>query len=110
MANSVKYKEKEFRIGDTISVSYKFKEGNKDRQQAYKGILIKVRGMNEANRMVTVRKISKSGMGVERIFPLFSPSVVDVKLVKKSKYSKAKAYFVRHLSESQIRHKLYRQK
>jgi len=69
-----------------------------------------IKGQNEANRMITVRKISKSGIGVERIFPVSSPQVSQIKSNKKSEFSKAKAYFIRDLSESELRHKLYRQK
>ncbi len=107
MANSFKYQDKIFSIGDTVSLHYKIKEGDKIRTQIFKGILIKVKGNTLANRMITVRKISRSGIGVERIVPLISPFLTDIKLIKKSRYSKAKAYFIRHLPESEIRRKLY---
>jgi large subunit ribosomal protein L19 len=58
--------------------------------------------------MITVRKISKSGTGVERIFPMSSPFIADIKVEKKSTFSKARAYFVRDLSQKKIRQKLYR--
>lgn len=107
MANSFLYKDKLFSIGDTVSLHYQIKEGEKARTQIFKGILIKIKGANLANRMITVRKISRSGVGVERIIPLTSPFLSDIKLIKKSKFSKAKAYFIRNLSESEIRKKLY---
>ncbi len=107
MANSFTYKEKVFSIGDTVSLHYKIKEGDKVRTQIFKGILIKIRGANIANRMITVRKISHSGVGVERIIPLTSPALSDIKLIKKSAYSKAKAYFIRRFSEAEIRQRLY---
>ena len=107
MANQLKYKNNLFSIGDTVSVHYKIKEGDKQRNQIFKGILIKIKGNNNANRMITIRKVSSSGLGVERIFPLSSPLLTDIKLIKKSTYSKAKAYFIRNLTESQIRKKLY---
>jgi len=110
MANLLTFKDKQFNIGDTISVHYKLKEGDKERIQIFKGILIKVRGNSPETKMFTVRKISKSGIGVERIFPLLSPNVADVVLIKKSSYKKAKAYFIRGLSDRDLRNKLYRSK
>lgn len=111
MANSVTYKDKLFRTGDTITVNYKFKEGDKERIQPFKGILIKIRGSSDANRMLTVRKISRAGIGVERIFPLASPNIAKITLVKNATYnSKSKLYFIRDLSDSQLRNKLYRKK
>jgi len=110
MANLLTFKDKQFNIGDTISVHYKLKEGDKERIQIFKGILIKVRGSSPETKMFTVRKISKSGIGVERIFPLLSPNVADVVLIKKSSYKKAKAYFIRGLSDRDLRNKLYRSK
>jgi large subunit ribosomal protein L19 len=57
--------------------------------------------------MITVRKIAKSGTGVERIFPLSSPSIADIKVTKKSHFTKARAYFIRDLSAKKMRRKLY---
>lgn len=110
MAYSIKYKDITLAVGDTISLVYKIKEGDKERQQTFKGILIRVKGADEANRMITIRKMSKSGVGIERIFPLISPFIEDIKLSKKGVLKRAKAYFIRNLSDSELRHKLYRQK
>jgi len=110
MANSFKYKGKEFGIGDTISFDYLIKEGEKTRKQLFRGILIKVRGDSEVNRMFTIRKITKIGIGVERIMPLSSPLISDLKVVKKAKFRKAKAYFIRNLSEKEFKKKLYHHK
>lgn len=110
MANSFKYKDTNFAIGDTINMVYKVKEGDKIRQQSFKGILIKVRGKDDQSRMMTVRKMSRIGVGIERIVPLASPFIADIKLVKKSNYRKAKLYFIRDLSEQQVRSKLYQSK
>jgi len=107
VANQIKYKDKVLNIGDTVSLHYLVKEGDKERVQIFKGILIKARGNEPENKMITVRKISRSGIGVERIIPLASPFLKDIKVIKKTKYSKAKAYFIRDLSESEIRHRLY---
>jgi len=107
MANSLTYKDKTFRVGDTISIHYKIKEGDKERVQIFKGILIQIKGDTPETRMFTVRKITKSGIGVERIIPLFSPYIGDILSIKKSSYKKAKAYFIRGLSKQEIRSKLY---
>lgn len=108
MANSFKYKEDQFRIGDTVKVTYKIQEGNKERAQAFSGILIKIRGNSVENRMITVRKLSKSGIGIERILPLQSPYITDIQPVKRTSYARAKLYFIRDLSEQKLRQKIYR--
>lgn len=110
MANSFKYKTEIFGIGDTVSITYSLKEGDKTRRQIFKGVLIGVKGQSEANRMFTVRKMSKTGIGIEKIIPVLSPNIVEMKIVKKSPYRKAKAYFIRDISEQELRRKLYRQK
>lgn len=110
MAHSIKYKDETYQVGDTIKVNYRIKEGEKERIQLFEGILIKIRGNSEANRMVTVRKISKSGIGVERIIPLSSPFIESIVMGRKSRYNKAKLYFLEDLSDQQLRRKLYIQK
>ena len=110
MANSFKYKEKDFKVGDSVDLTYKIKEGNKERQQKFRGIIIKVKGQNEKNRSITIRRTSRSGLGVERIIPLASPNLTDIKLAKKGFTGRAKIYFIRNLSDQEIRRKIYRQK
>lgn len=110
MANSFLYKEVRYKVGDTVSIDYKLKEGDKTRTQIFKGIIVKIKGDSEANRMFTVRKISKSGTGVEKIISLLSPYVAKMTLVKKSSYQKAKLYFIRNLTEQEVRTKLYQVK
>lgn len=107
MANSFLYKETRYKVGDTVSIDYKLKENDKERTQIFKGIIVKVRGDSENNRMFTVRKISKTGTGVEKIIPLLSPYIAKMELVKKSSYQKAKLYFIRGLTEQEVRTKLY---
>jgi len=107
MSRSFKFKDTIISIGDTVAVTYKIKEGDKERQQKYAGIVIKVRGNSETTRMFTTRKISRSGVGVERIIPLASPFLVDLKVTKKGKSSRSKLYYIRNLSEQEIRHKVY---
>lgn len=108
MANSIAYKDLNLSIGDTISINYKIKEGDKERIQLFQGILIKIKGNDNANRMITVRKVSKDGIGVEKIIPLESPHIDSIKVNKKSLYSKSKLFFIRSLSDRQVRFKLYR--
>jgi len=110
MANSFLYKETRYKVGDTVSIDYKLKEGDKERTQIFKGIIVKVKGDSEANRMFTVRKISKVGIGVEKVIPLSSPYIAKMELVKKSSYQKAKLYFIRDLTEQEVRTKLYQVK
>lgn len=110
MANSFIYKETRYKVGDTVEIDYKLKEGDKERIQIFKGIILGVKGDSEANRMFTVRKISKTGTGIEKIIPLLSPYIAKMSLVKKSSYQKAKLYFVRGLTEQEARTKLYQVK
>ncbi|MDO8609954.1 MAG: 50S ribosomal protein L19 [bacterium] len=110
MANSFKFQEKSFMVGDTIDIDYKIKEGEKERIQVFKGIIIKIKGDSLATRMITVRKMSSSGVGIERIIPLSSPNLAKITLIKKSNYQKAKLYFLQGLSDQEMRSKLYRSK
>lgn len=110
MANSFELNKTEMKIGDTVSLEYKFKDGDKERTQLFKGILVQVKGKTPETRIITVRKISKIGVGVERIIPLSSPNIVSLTLDKKSTFEKAKLYFIRDLSESETRNKLYNAK
>lgn len=110
MANSITYNTTSFKVGDMVNMTYKLKEKEKERTQAFKGILIKIKGNTPSTKMITIRRLSKSGIGVERIIPLASPNLVDIKLVKKSSFQKAKLYFIRNLTESEQRRKLFSKK
>ncbi|KKQ24044.1 MAG: 50S ribosomal protein L19 [Candidatus Roizmanbacteria bacterium GW2011_GWC1_37_12] len=110
MANLLSYKDKQFKVGDTLSIHYKIKEGDKERIQIFKGILLKIKGDTPETRMFTVRKITKSGDGVERIIALSSPYIQDIVSLKKTSYKRSKAYFIRGLTEQEIRTKLYHTK
>ncbi|HAF07534.1 MAG: 50S ribosomal protein L19 [bacterium] len=83
----------DFNIGDTVDVSVKIEESGKTRTQKFRGIVIARRGTS-VGQTVTVRKISQ-GIGVERIFPINSPNVSDIKVVKKSKVRRAKLNYMR---------------
>ena len=85
----------DFRPGDNIAVSYRIKEGDKERIQKYRGDVIKIKGEG-LTKTFTVRKMS-SGVGVERIFPLASPNIVSVDILKRGKVRRAKLYYLREL-------------
>ncbi len=82
-----------FKAGDTVTVHYKIKEGNKERIQQYQGVVIQRKG-NGATETFTVRKIS-GGVGVERIFPLNSPNIAKVEVNKKGIVRRARLYYLR---------------
>jgi len=84
----------EMAIGSVIRVNSKIKEGGKERIQAFEGVLIarKGRGLND---MITVRKISYGGIGVERTYPVNSPMVESIKVIKQGKAKRAKLYYLR---------------
>jgi large subunit ribosomal protein L19 len=82
-----------FSPGDTLRVNVKIKEGDRERIQAYEGVCI-ARSGTDLNASFTVRKIS-FGEGVERVFPLFSPSVDSVEVVRQGKVRRAKLYYLR---------------
>ena len=84
----------DFKIGYTVRVHQKIKEGDKERIQAFEGLVIARKGGTGANATFTVRKISH-GIGVERIYPLHSPNVAKVEVVKEGKVATAKLYYVR---------------
>lgn len=85
-----------FSPGDTVSVHVKVKEGEKERIQIYKGVVIKIQGSG-VGRSFTVRKIS-AGVGVERTFPFTSPIVEKVDLIATGKVRRAKLYYLRELA------------
>ena len=86
----------EFNVGDTVKVGVKIKEGEKSRIQAYEGVVI-ARKNGGVRETFTVRKIS-NGVGVEKTFPLHSPLVASVEVVRKGKPRRAKLYYVRELT------------
>lgn len=91
----------EFRPGDSVSVSYKIIEGNKERIQVFKGDVIKIQGEG-ATKSFTVRRIA-SGVGVERTFPYNSPNVGEVVVNKRGKVRRAKLYYLRELTGKKAR-------
>ncbi len=92
-ASQLKSNVPEFGSGDTVRVSVRITEGNKTRLQAYEGVVICRRG-GGINETFTVRKMS-SGIGVERIFPLHSPNVAEIQVIKKGKVRRNKITYIR---------------
>ncbi len=84
----------DFRPGDTVRVSYKVVEGTRERIQAYEGVVIARRGGKNLNASFIVRKIS-SGEGVERIFPLYSPNIAGIEVIRRGRVRRAKLYYLR---------------
>ncbi len=85
-----------FRAGDTVRVNVRVKEGDKERVQAFEGVCIARRGAG-VSASFTVRKIS-NGVGVERIFPLHSPMLADVSVVRRGRVRRAKLFYLRALT------------
>src|SRR3982074_1112218 len=86
----------DFRPGDTLKVMVKVKEGDKERLQAFEGTRLARRGGSTGERFA-VRKVS-AGVGVERIFPLHSPTIAVIELVRRGRVRRAKLYYLRNLS------------
>ncbi|MEO6941284.1 MAG: 50S ribosomal protein L19 [Candidatus Kapaibacterium sp.] len=93
----------EFRAGDTLNVSVRVVEGDKERVQHFEGIVISRRG-SASNETFTIRKIS-NGVGVERIFPLHSPRIAKIEFVKSGVVRRAKLYYLRNLGAKDVRRK-----
>ncbi len=86
----------EFGVGDTVKVTVKIKEGDKERLQAFEGVVI-ARKNGGIRETFTVRKISY-GVGVEKTFPIHSPKIATIEVVRKGKPRRAKLYYVRELT------------
>ena len=90
-----------FKAGDTVSVYYKIKEGQKERIQIFEGLVISKKGTS-IKETFTVRKISY-GVGTERIFPIHSKQIEKIKVLRKGKVRRAKLYYIRGLSKKASR-------
>lgn len=91
-----------FKAGDTITVTYRIKEGDKERLQKFKGVVIQLRGQSAATRTFTVRKMS-NGVGVERIFPFASPFIEEIEVNKVGKVRRARIFYFRELAGKKAR-------
>jgi large subunit ribosomal protein L19 len=83
----------DFKVGDTIRVHFKYFEGDTEKHGVFEGVVLAIRGKNES-KTFTVRKISY-GVGVERIFPLYSPLITKIEIKKRAKVRRAKLYYLR---------------
>lgn len=96
--NKTQLKERpEIRPGYTVRISQKIKDDDKERIQQFEGLVIARKHGRGVNSTITVRKISQ-GVGVERIFPLHSPLIEKIEILKKHKVRRAKLYYIRHKS------------
>ncbi|MBQ0096788.1 MAG: 50S ribosomal protein L19 [Bacteroidales bacterium] len=91
-----------FKAGDTITVTYKIKEGDKVRDQKFRGVVIQIKGATPATKTFTIRKIS-SGVGVERIFPFESPFIDSIEVNKVGKVRRARIFYLRNLAGKKAR-------
>lgn len=91
----------EFGSGDTITVTYKIIEGNKERLQSFRGVVIQIKGSGRT-KMFTIRKVS-NGIGVERIFPLYSPHIDSIEVNKRGVVRRARIFYLRALTGKKAR-------
>ena len=91
----------EFKAGDTVTVTYKIKEGDKERLQKFRGVVIQRRGAGSTETF-TIRKVS-NGVGVERIFPFASPFIESIVLEKRGKVRRARIFYLRNLTGKKAR-------
>ena len=97
-----------FGAGDTITVTYRIVEGNKERLQSFRGVVIQIKGSGRT-KMFTIRKVS-NGVGVERIFPLYSPHIDKIEVNKYGVVRRARIYYLRDLTGKKARIKERRMK
>ena len=100
-AFATKKEHPSFKSGDTITIAYRIKEGNKERIQMYRGVVIRSSGHGDKKRF-TVRKMSDN-IGVERIFPMDSPFIENITVNKVGKVRRAKLYYLRALTGKKAR-------
>ncbi len=93
------------RAGDTVRVVQKIKEGGKTRLQAFEGLILAVKHGTTAGSTFTVRKVV-GGIGVEKIFPLYSPNIDKVEVLRRSKMRRAKLYYIRDKAAGEVRRQL----
>ncbi len=98
-------KKLDFRAGDTIRVTQKVKEGEKTRLQAFEGMVLARKHGHEPGATFTMRKVL-DGVGVERVFPLYSPDIDKIEIKSTTKFKRAKLYYVRDRAAREIRKKM----
>ena len=99
----------DFRAGDTLRLAVTIKEGDKTRVQSYEGVCIAKRGQGTGST-ITVRKIGANGIGIERIFPLFTDSIEEIKVIRRGRVRRAKLFYLRELAGKKARIKELRRK
>jgi len=99
----------EFRAGDTLRVAVNITEGNKTRVQHFEGVCISIRGEG-VGRTFNIRKIGANGIGVERIFPIFSASIEEIKVLRRGRVRRAKLFYLRDRKGKSARIKELRRK
>ncbi len=92
----------DFRAGDTVRLAVTIKEGDKTRVQDYEGVCIAIRGEG-TGKTIMVRKIGANGIGIERIFPIYSDSINEIKVVRRGRVRRAKLYYLRDLAGKKAR-------
>ncbi len=100
-SKSLKKNIPHFEIGDMVDVHYSIKEGDKERVQVFSGVVLARRGRG-INEMFTVRRII-GNEGVERIFPLHSPNIIDIRAIRSGKTRRAKLYYLRKRTGKAVR-------
>jgi large subunit ribosomal protein L19 len=92
----------DFRAGDTVRLAVSITEGDKTRIQNYEGVCIAIRGEG-TGRTITVRKIGANGVGIERIFPIFTDSINEIVVVRRGRVRRAKLFYLRDLAGKKAR-------
>ncbi|MES2930518.1 MAG: 50S ribosomal protein L19 [Patescibacteria group bacterium] len=95
----------DFKAGDTVRVWNKIQEKGKTRLQAFEGLVLSRKHGTESGATFTIRKVA-SGVGVERIFPLFSPNVDKIEVLRKSKTRRSKLYYIRTKAVKEVKKRL----
>jgi len=99
----------DFKAGDTVRLAVEIKEGDKKRIQNYEGVCISKRGQGTSTT-ITVRKIGANGVGIERIFPIYTDSIKEIKVIRRGRVRRAKLYYLRGLAGKKARIKELRRK
>ncbi|MFY9461999.1 MAG: 50S ribosomal protein L19 [Candidatus Sungiibacteriota bacterium] len=97
------------RAGDTIRLFQKIKEGDKERLQPFEGLVIAKKHGRGVTATITVRKVA-AGIGVERVFPLHSPTIEKIEVIKRSKVRRAKLYYIREKAAKEVRKRMQQER